>query len=167
MSKIRTASGRLLDVANPNPDDILIEDIARGLSNTCRFTGQIPNGGFYSVAQHSHGVVSRAVGAGVTNHDILGALLHDASEAYICDLPTPVKLLLPDYRRLEEGLQAAIYQKFGVKYDGRLKAFIGWLDHAVLDTEWKLIQQSARPHHLWSPQKAYDVFMDDFRSVSL
>lgn len=81
---------------------ISINSIAKGLSRECRFAGQIKM--FYSVAQHSV-ILSRAM----PRFKILG-LLHDASEAYLRDIPRPIKAVLPDYRRLETKVQESIYR---------------------------------------------------------
>ncbi len=104
MSYISTFTGKHFDFINITMDDICIEDIAQGLSNECRFAGQINQ--FYSVAQHSV-YVSQIV----PPEYALEALLHDASEAYCKDLPSPLKALLPDYKVIEKGIQKAICYK--------------------------------------------------------
>lgn len=83
MSFIRTFSGKLVDPINLTPDDICIEDIAHALSNQCRFSGHVRR--FYSVAEHSVRVMKKC------KIDPLSALLHDASEAYLVDVPRPLK----------------------------------------------------------------------------
>ena len=80
MSYIATSTEKHIDFVNITPDQICIEDIARGLSNECRFAGQLES--FYSVAQHSV-YVSQIV----PPEYALEALLHDAAEAYIKDIP--------------------------------------------------------------------------------
>lgn len=108
MIEIRTASGVKIDLENPQPQDIDICDIARGLSHCCRFAGQLPR--FYSVAQHSTLVASL-----VDRPLRLAALLHDGSEAYMGDLSRNLKhsRFLVGYRVLEEKLQGVIQQRFG------------------------------------------------------
>jgi len=109
MTYIVTASGTQFDLLNPNPDDIRVEDIASGLSKLCRFTGQCND--FYSVAQHC------VLGAReLERPHRLAFLLHDASEAYLADISKPLKELLPDYRAIEDRLQAIICEKFSVEY---------------------------------------------------
>jgi len=78
-SFIQTYSGKRIDFENPDPDQIDIVDIAHGLSNLCRFSGQSKY--FYSVAQHSFYVSL------VCKENKLQALLHDATEAYMADVP--------------------------------------------------------------------------------
>lgn len=102
---IETASGREFDFTDPRPESINIEDIAHALSNLCRYTGHVRE--FYSVAQHSI-LVSRLVPPDVAMY----GLLHDASEAYLGDVSSPLKQLLPEYRRIESVVQGAIYSKF-------------------------------------------------------
>ena len=117
MSMILTASGVGFDFLHPDPALVNIEDIAHALANLCRFTGHTST--FYSVAQHSVGASHL-----VPEKLALEALLHDASEAYLGDVSTPLKALLPKYRTIERGVQQAICRKFGVQTveDQRVKA---------------------------------------------
>lgn len=103
---IRTSTGRKAWPLNPQPDDICIEDIASALSKLCRFNGHTRS--FYSVAQHSV-IVSHAV----PGQFALCGLLHDASEAYLCDIPTPIKGHFPGYHELEDRLMQVIATQFG------------------------------------------------------
>lgn len=107
MTWILTRSGSHFDFADPQPDQIRIGDIARGLSNECRFAGQCSD--FYSVAQHSY-----AASWLVPFEFALEALLHDAAEAYTKDIPMPLKQLLPDYKAIERRVDAAIRAHFGL-----------------------------------------------------
>lgn len=106
MSWLGTNNGRRIDLSNPDPDEINIEDIATGLSNICRFNGQLNT--WYSVAEHSLNV------ANLVPHSYkLEALLHDAAEAYICDIPTPLKIDLgAAYQDIELRLIRAIEHRF-------------------------------------------------------
>lgn len=98
---------------DPRPEDIDITNIAWGLSMQCRFNGHVSE--FYSVAQHSV-IVSRIVESEhpFDNKLILQALLHDAHEAYIGDIVSPIKNLLPVFLEIEEKLDAVIMKKFGL-----------------------------------------------------
>lgn len=107
MTTILTQSGRSINLLQPDPALISIEDIAHGLSHLCRFTGHTRV--FYSVAEHSL-EVSYAVPAKYA----LEALLHDATEAYLGDVSSPLKALLPEYRLLEHGMDQAIRKRFGL-----------------------------------------------------
>lgn len=106
---IETASGKSFYFLNPDPDSIDIHDIAYSLSNLCRYTGHCS--AFYSVAEHSVYVASL-----LPSHLRLAGLLHDASEAYLGDVNSPLKRLLPDYKKIEQGVEEAIAQKFGLEY---------------------------------------------------
>ncbi|WP_109372912.1 hypothetical protein [Proteus genomosp. 6] len=107
MSYIATATNKHFYYLDVRIEDIDIQDIASGLANECRFNGQIDN--FYSVAQHSVYVSYL-----VAPEYALEALLHDASEAYIKDLPSPLKKLLPEYKLIELRVEKMIRKKFGL-----------------------------------------------------
>ena len=107
MTKILTYTGKSLDYLNPSEDQIDILDIAYGLSREARFNGQTDK--FYSVAQHSY-ICSMLVPREYAKE----ALLHDATEAYMKDIPRPLKNLLPDYKHLEYNLETVIRRKFGL-----------------------------------------------------
>ena len=85
---IDTASGVRLVLDNPRPEDILIEDVAGGLSKVCRFGAQPLE--YYSVAQHALLVRRLVVESGYPEL-ALAALHHDSHEAYLCDIPSPLK----------------------------------------------------------------------------
>jgi len=106
---VPTVSGELVDILDPHADQIHLMDIAVGLSNTCRYAGQIQQ--YYSVAQHSV-VVSRMVGRRLAPY----GLLHDAAEAYLHDLGPAVKLMVGSlYRPIEDRLQELIYRSLGLR----------------------------------------------------
>ena len=106
-STILTHSGIEFDFCRPDPDLIEIEDIAHALSNICRFTGHTRH--FYSVAQHSYLCATL-----VPPEHQLETLLHDAAEAYIGDVSSPLKAQLPGYKMIEFNLDQAIRQRFGL-----------------------------------------------------
>lgn len=108
---IETFTGRLINPLNPNPAEIAIEDIARSLSMQCRFNGHCRR--FYSVAEHSvnTAIVAEHL-APETRLVAVFALLHDASEAYLCDIPRPLKSEFPNYLNWEKALSDIIYAKF-------------------------------------------------------
>lgn len=106
---MQTYTGKLVDLANFNEEDVRLPDIAHALALINRFTGHTVSP--YTVAQHSV-VVSQLVDA----RDAMHALLHDASEAYLGDVSTPLKTLLPDYVELENHVQRTILRKFGLKW---------------------------------------------------
>jgi hypothetical protein len=106
----RTYTGKHVHALSPSPEEIDIEDVAHSLSQTCRFLGHTD--GFYSVAQHSV-LVSDLV----PREDALWGLLHDASEAYLCDLPAPIKgdPEMSFYGIAEDRLMLAICKRFGLR----------------------------------------------------
>lgn len=106
-TRIQLSNGVLFDLLQPDPELIDIEVIAHALSKLCRFTGH--SRAFYSVAQHCV-VVSRLVPAELA----LCGLLHDATEAFVGDMSTPLKALLPEYRAIEENIMDAIAERFNI-----------------------------------------------------
>lgn len=103
-----TNSGKKIDLLDPKPEMFTIDDIATALSKLCRFNGQLRE--WYSVAEHSIHVAEL-----VPNPQKLTALLHDASEAYLCDVPTPLKRLLGDsYKAIEKRISYAIGTAFDI-----------------------------------------------------
>jgi hypothetical protein len=125
---IRTFTGKVFDLKILDPESICIQDIAHALSHVPRFAGHLQN--HYSVAQHSV-----LVSLLVPKEHRLAALLHDASEAYIGDMPTPFKKLMPDYKKLEENLMKAIADKFGFQFP--FHPSIKQADAMLLNLEWK------------------------------
>ena len=109
---IGTFTGRKVTVFNPNPEDIVIEDIAASLSKVCRFTGHCSR--FYSVAEHSV-YVSMIVPA----EDARWGLLHDATEAYLGDLVRPIKRQpeMAFYVEAERKFQRCIAQVFALTHE--------------------------------------------------
>jgi len=113
----RMLSGRRLDLLDPTPMDIEIEDIAHGLAFVARWNGQTIGDYAYSVAEHSL-LVEQIYSLIQPNSPIkwrLAALLHDAPEYVIGDMISPVKSAVgPDYGALDDRLTAAIHIRFGL-----------------------------------------------------
>lgn len=126
MSYITTFTNKHFDYINISSDDICIQDIAQGLSNECRFAGQISQ--FYSVAQHSV-YVSQLV----PPEYALEALLHDAAEAYCRDIPSPLKTLLPEYKMIENNIQSVIREKWNLAPS--ISDVVHYTDLVLLATE--------------------------------
>lgn len=173
MSYILTNSGGFVDFEKPSFSKFTIEDIAKGLSNTCRFAGQTDE--FYSVAQHSV-LVSKLVASDYR----LQALLHDASEAFMHDVTRPLKILLSEYRRLENDMQDEIFRRFNVPL--KMHHSVKRADNIVLATEMRDLMTTPPnfaivgnnpdekplplPIRPMSPKAAYMAFMDTFRELS-
>lgn len=111
MTIITTHSGQQVDIESPKADTIRIEDIAHALSFLCRGSGQANF--FFSVARHCVYCAREAQAQGFSREVVLACLLHDASEAYMTDVPKPIKdNLIPQYRTYEDALLSVIYKKF-------------------------------------------------------
>jgi len=120
-----------IDYANPNPELISLIDIAQGLARSCRFMGMTSE--FHSVATHCVDVSLL-----VPKEFALYGLLHDASEAFLRDIPTPLKKLLPDYRAIEDAWSDMIFKKFGLQPPSEaVQAALKEADLAVLAAERK------------------------------
>jgi 5'-deoxynucleotidase YfbR-like HD superfamily hydrolase len=110
-------SGRRLDLLDPSPLDIEIEDIAHGLARVARWNGQTKGEHAFSVAQHCVLVerITADLNPRLTRQARLMALLHDAPEYVIGDLISPFKVAIGiDYKALETRLQSAIHVRFGL-----------------------------------------------------
>jgi len=130
---LQTVSGRFVNPFDPDLDQLDAGDIARALANVCRFGGHARS--FYSVAQHSV-IVSELVEArGGDAEDAFAALMHDATEAYLGDMPHPIKHRSPlgaAFKAAEAHLEAAIRDRFGIRAD---VPEIKRADRALLATE--------------------------------
>jgi uncharacterized protein len=181
-------SGRRLDPFDPHPDDIDLEDIAHALSHAPRFTGHTRK--LYTVSQHAVLCCRMVMELDVPPARMLAwglewqrqALLHDASEAYLCDIARPVKYHpgMAAYRAAEARLQSAIYRRFGVSevmhpevktIDDRMlvteaQQLLAWHDLA----DWHL-ERFGTPFDLrltpWSPHDAKLAFLSAARALEL
>ncbi|NNM74845.1 HD family hydrolase [Enterovirga sp. DB1703] len=110
-------SGRRLDLLDPSPLDVEIEDIAHGLARVGRWNGQTAGGHVFSVAQHSLFVeaIAAEMAPGLADPGRLAVLLHDAAEYVIGDIITPLKSVIGDgYAAVEARLRAAIHLRVGL-----------------------------------------------------
>lgn len=179
MSFIRTFTGKEFYPLEPRINDICIEDIAHALSNLCRFTGHTKH--FYSVAQHSV-YVSRFIsypGIEKQKEYELYGLLHDASEAYICDISRPLKKqdCFFEYKLIEHKLQMMIYERFGLKPpDSDVQMELKMADNDLLELEgaalmngWKagnICRKSTKVEiESWIPEFAKLKFLGAFKQL--
>lgn len=155
-------SGSYFDMLDPEGSAFTIEDIAHGLSNTCRFAGQCRQ--FYSVAEHSVHVSNTAGGWA------FAGLMHDAAEAFIGDVTRPLKSLLPEYKRIETTIERAIFARFNLP--DRVPSAVKNADIRVFaaerrqvmpldDDDWGLAVFDPAPVTIeyLSPPHAFDAFM--------
>jgi len=123
MNCITTFTKKPFDPLHAKAEDLDIRDITHALSLLCRANGHFPQ--FYSVAQHCLNCTREAKARGYSERVQLACLLHDAAEAYMADMPRPVKKALPEYCKNEESLLSLIWQK--------------WLDEPLNSAEHELV----------------------------
>lgn len=153
---LRTFTCEEIDFENPMPRMFNMADIAHALARMPRFSGHTPT--FYSVAQHSVLVASI-----VPPEMALTGLLHDASEAYMMDIPTPLKRLIPEYYEIENRVMRAIATKFNFVYP--LPQIVKDADREILRIEWEQIMlkpELLRSFHVHLPEKAETQFLSMF-----
>lgn len=148
-SWLATARGGMWSIENPQTGQVHLQDLAAGLSRNCRYAGQLSEEvAFYSVAEHSVIMTAHAHRTGLvrTRSGALFYLLHDGSEAFFGDMPTPLKALIPQFRLLEDRAQAVIYEAFGIGEGlvARLKPALKRVDTRIrLDEREAMIQEPA------------------------
>jgi hypothetical protein len=164
---IETYTGRRFSVMNPTPDQVCINDIGHALAHLCRFNGHCKK--FYSVAQHSI-----LVSQWCLPENQWWALLHDASEAYLCDIPRPIKQFLPEYKKLEEKYQRVIAEAFDLSWPmpdevKELDSMILRVEHRDVmnyqGNEWAVDSQpllEMKIGDLWPPDVAEELFLYTF-----
>ena len=171
---MQTYSGRQFWPLDPRPDEVCIEDIAHALSNMCRFAGHVRE--FYSVAEHCVRVSWLA-----PDHDrmiAIAALLHDATESYVVDVPRPLKRFLPGYREIEDRVARCIEVAFDLETGILDHPSVKHWDEVLLATEARDLMggESAGKWHLragpmdeiiepWSPQGARAAFLNRFGAL--
>jgi uncharacterized protein len=173
---IQTLSGRRVNPFDAAPEDIDPGDIARALSNICRFGGH--SRAFYSVAQHSAIVCDLLEARGATRGELMAALLHDAAEAYLGDLPHPLKHrseLGAGFRAAEKRLEAVIAERFALP---DAAARIKPLDRSLLAAERRIFSEvtwhwpeldGAEALDIeiepWSPRRAQEEFLRRYERI--
>lgn len=175
---MQTAHGRKFWVMDPRPEEVFIEDIGWQLALICRYNGccGIDEPWHYSVAQHSV-LVSRVLEARSYGRDVqFAGLLHDAPEAYCCDIHRPLKRNLHEYGPIEHRIWLAVAERFGL--DHELHNAVKEADNDVLLAEQRQIMKPAPAP--WSvpgspaevvvdeitPKQAYAMFMARYRELT-
>jgi len=166
---IQLYSGRAFHFGNPRVEEVHIEDIAHALSLLCRFGGHCRE--FYSVADHSIRCAEN-----VPKEFRLEALLHDATEAYIVDMPRPIKYVLKEYKVVEDNIDKVIRQKFGLP--DTISPEVKEIDARMLSTERRdLMKPSELEWHKMldpidqivyprTPKESYNDFLEMFKELS-
>jgi 5'-deoxynucleotidase YfbR-like HD superfamily hydrolase len=173
---LQTVSGRWVNPFDPDPSQLDAGDIARALANQCRFGGHTRV--FYSVAQHSVIVSELVEQRGGDIEEAFAALMHDASEAYLGDMPHPLKHRSPlgaAFKAAEDHLERAIRDRFRIKPD---VAEIKRADRALLATERRTFSaetwhwpelEGVEPLDLeltaWPPDEAAEAFAQRYAEL--
>ena len=146
---ILTFTGKWFWPLDPRPEDIDIVDIAHALANKCRFSGHTKK--FYSGAQHSV-IVSRICDP----KDALWGLLHDASEAYLVDLPKPLKILKEYdwFVEVENKVQRAVSDRFGLDPVQPESTHVA--DKVSLFTEKRDLMGHNSPNRKWEEENRFE-----------
>lgn len=168
---ITTWSGKWFDILKPEDYEYDIEEIAHALSNLCRYTGH--SNTFYSVAEHSV-LVSRLV----PDNLALTGLLHDAGEAYLGDVASPLKALLPEYKKIEDRVEAAIAAHFDLPFpsppeikeaDKRMywQERQGVADNGIRDRLWHQDLRATRKEEAigMRPEMARRLFLSRYEEI--
>lgn len=155
----RTSSRYPFDFANPDPRHVDIVDIALGLSKECRWNGQLPPDEFLSVAQHC--VMASQM---VPPHLQFEGLLHDGEEAYVRDLASPIKHLIPQYVSLAAGVTRAIRIRFDLPLDHHSPE-VKDVDSELQEMEERAIFGNGPKFDLWTPKQAFERFIERFNEL--
>ena len=143
----QTFTGRAIYPIDMRAEDVDLKDIAHSLALQCRFTGHCLD--FYSVADHSLRVCEQ-VQLQADDLDLLRwALLHDAAEAYMKDIPRPVKRSIDGWQAIELQIEAAIAERFGLSFfaEERIPSVVRHADSVLLATEARDLM--APPPQAW------------------
>jgi len=164
---IQTYNGNKFWPIDPRPEEIDISDIAHSLSLQCRFNSQCDF--FFSVAAHSVNV-AEFIASTYHNKDqfyneflldesdskigyddmVAWGLLHDASEAYLPDVPGPIKGFFPDYKAVEKKIMEAVAEKFELpELDEFHLAYLKSIDHLMMLVEHKELGLSVKSPAPW------------------
>lgn len=140
---MQTFTGKQFWPADPRAEDIDIRDIAHALSMQCRYAGHCLN--FYSVAEHC------VLLANAIPEHKLWALLHDASEAYLVDVPRPVKPSLPGYKELEDDIMFVVARRFGLSLGGHILDRDGQIPAIVKEYDFRMLVDEKAQNMLDGP----------------
>lgn len=160
---IKTYTGKKFYPLDPEVELIDIKDIAHSLSNQCRFTGHSKF--FYSVCQHSIHVSNVVKMNGGGHHDQMWGLLHDASEAYAVDLPSPVKNQVVGYADVERRIMSAVALAFGLP--DKMPDIVKDADEIMLATEARDLMGNPDDWNITHRPVQWNIKKMDNETVSL
>jgi 5'-deoxynucleotidase YfbR-like HD superfamily hydrolase len=167
-------SGAQMNYNFPEKSDVTLDDLASALSNICRFSGHLPV--FYSVAQHLVNT-SRIV----EPEFAFDALMHDTSEAFTNDLPTPLKWAFPIFKTLEEKIEAAMADRFGFNYPYPPAVKVADTEMLLLEKKYVKLDDREWPHYNgiefehqfekvdlkgWQPCRAKREFLERYEELT-
>lgn len=165
MTKVLYGNKHLIDLRYPEKMSIDFATIAHSLTKICRYVGSMPFDEHYSVANHTITLLDYAQKAGHTANVLRGILLHDASEAYLQDIPGPIKELLPDYVALEAKVTKRIFDYFNVHLTETELNTVKMLDKLILVDEMKALFPSFY-YKNWRDRLKLDVSISVEESVA-
>lgn len=165
--RISLVNGGYFDFIDMEQSQYTIEEIAHNLSMICRFTGAVKK--HYSVAQHSV-----LVSLHVPQEHALAALFHDMSEAFMSDINSPLKALLPKYKEFEIKVEKFMFARMGLKFP--MHPSIKLADIAVFHAEnqdlrgiespWAGVERYPKKITPWSSEKARREFMKRYEQLT-
>lgn len=162
-------TGRRFFPLDPRPEEIFIEDVAHSLAMQCRYAGHCIR--YYSVAEHSV-LMARWLLEHYPPERALFGLLHDAAEAYLVDVPRPVKPFLPGYKEAEAKVMAAVCERFNLPPD--MPYAVKEADDRILRDEMEQnMDEPPEPWNIptvalgvtlrfWSPEEAEEEFLEAY-----
>ncbi|RWN51462.1 MAG: hypothetical protein EOS04_24140 [Mesorhizobium sp.] len=168
---MQTYTARQFWPLDARPDEVHIEDIAHALSLQCRYAGHCLK--FYSVAEHSVMLARWLTEMGESDETALTGLLHDATEAYLVDMPRPVKRSLNDYRLHEAVLWKVVAERYGLPEV--MPAIVHEADDRIIADE--LVNLRPMPWHakhddplhvdlkFWTPEQAEAEFLAAYHAL--
>lgn len=171
---ITTHTGISFYPHDPRADEIVLDDIAHALAHQCRYAGHSSR--FYSVAEHC--VMCARVAA---PEFAFTALMHDAAEAYLPDIPRPIKRMLPDYKDMERKIELVLKDRFDFTYpfpaavheiDNRMLCTEGAIFFAGAPEKWWITSHYAVPVYpdidleCWTPERAKREFLAMFEKIA-
>lgn len=153
---VTTFTGKKIFIDQPDDDQICLEDIIHQTAMKCRFGGAVRE--FYSVAQHSVYCLKAVQAAGANLPTQVAVALHDANEGAYPDVQRPIKIALPEWRRVEDPLEKVIYDK----YLGTYQDQVDWkllkdIDNILLVLESRVLVKDSR----WSWETHWKKAFDD------